>query len=224
MLRAEPSIHEALAEPNGLGKPNTRRCRAADLRSGASAASSRPLPASHGQLNGPFCGKLRHAERSRWLPRSCPRGLPVNKWVMVAVAGLLGCSGKGGEGQPCNESSNGGLFSLNPSLSCNAGLVCNTGRGGATCQTPHSQGVGATCGSDENCQTNLWCDIDTCAEPIALGGSCPSGVGCAAGLVCAKDAVNGAGSCVQPTDASSPPPDAMTDGAMSPDVSMTTEQ
>lgn len=129
---------------------------------------------------------------------------------LAALAGILGCSGTGGNGEECTANGSG-IFDV--SYSCSAGLICNTANlvkpGGKTvCQSPASQGTGAACSRNDLCESGLWCDTrGMCAPRVALGGACPSGVECMTGLVCAKDPTSGATRCVIPGEAGAPEPD-----------------
>ncbi|MBL8918671.1 MAG: hypothetical protein JNJ54_07435 [Myxococcaceae bacterium] len=95
------------------------------------------------------------------------------------------CDNRGSAGAACIVE--GGL--LNPSYRCNDALVCNTGRQPPVCELANVGTGGAPCGSDRNCQVQLWCppaSMATCATRLKEGEACPAGVGCEQGLSCVK--------------------------------------
>jgi hypothetical protein len=104
---------------------------------------------------------------------------------LVAVSAGA-CSTSSNGGQPCKQT--GGL--LNGGYSCDNGLVCNTGDPTPTCESPNTRSAGEPCGLDDNCKAGLWCDVRTCSLPLTVGVACPTGEGCAAGLVCSKSSAN----------------------------------
>ncbi len=73
-----------------------------------------------------------------------------------------------------------------PTYSCTGNLVCNTGESPALCETANIQSAGGPCGQDDNCESGLFCSGKTCAPLLTVGQACPSGLGCAPGLVCEK--------------------------------------
>jgi hypothetical protein len=121
------------------------------------------------------------------------------RWVVLLVGCAFGCNQTGGEGEECTAHGSG-IFDV--SYTCNAGLVCNTAaiskpNGKTVCQPPNSLRSGAACDANDECQSNF-CDIKVCAPVIAAGGACPSGIGCAPGLVCMKDLDAGTTTCLPP--------------------------
>jgi hypothetical protein len=105
---------------------------------------------------------------------------------MLVLLVLTGCGpADGAEGGECINT--GSI--LHPAYSCDAGLVCNSGRSPKTCEQPNSNDLGAPCGSDNNCLETLYCPVTgTCTARIKEGDPCPAGMGCQQGLVCKKDA------------------------------------
>jgi hypothetical protein len=94
-----------------------------------------------------------------------------------------GCSpASGGSGQACIV---GGSL-LQPTYSCNGSLVCNTGESPPLCETANIQSAGGPCGQPDNCESGLFCNEKTCEVLLTAGQSCPTGLGCAPGLVCEK--------------------------------------
>ncbi len=98
---------------------------------------------------------------------------------------LTACDNRGSLGASCLVE--GGL--LNPTYRCNEPLSCNTGRQPPVCEKLNAGAVGAPCGSDSNCEVQLWCppaSMATCAVRLGEGVACPSGVGCELQLTCVK--------------------------------------
>ena len=114
----------------------------------------------------------------------------------LVAAGLVAlfavaCVPEGTEGGPCRWV--GGI--MNGRWTCDEGLACYSAREPETCEQPNTHPVGDPCTLDANCVVEAWCPpgVDvTCTPRIEEGDACPSGVGCAAGLECRKETVEGA--------------------------------
>jgi hypothetical protein len=140
-----------------------------------------------------------HLVATDWLVFAGPLRFALRSMI-ISVAGAVatiamtsGCgSSAGSGGGPCH-------VSATSTYSCDQGLVCNSSHH-LTCEEPRSNGLGATCSEDDNCQEGLWCNFRispiVCDHAVGLGQACPSPAACAAGLVC-----SGAEVCIMAQDA-----------------------
>jgi Dickkopf N-terminal cysteine-rich region len=101
--------------------------------------------------------------------------------LTLAALAVTGCNNQGHSGEACEADAS----ALYPAYSCNAGLVCNTGKPTPTCEDPNTQPLGGPCGDDDNCASGLYCSLTgTCATLLSAGEACPEETGCGPGLVC----------------------------------------